>query len=256
MERYDALLNGVSVRDCDPRIIISGVTESAPKEKSNITVMGYTHGSRLTKTVRQELSVSVTIGIKETDMHERDAVYETIRKWGRSAAYLTTSARENQRLYVEDMNIKSSGKKWTETVTLTFTAYAKPFWENIGAQGASIGTAATSGTSTLFAPGNADECTVDAEITAKGGTLNTLTVTVGDTSMSFTALGITVNNKLTIAHTDEGLLTIKNGSTSLMAKRTGASADDLIAEPGTSNSVSFAGNVTCTAKYSTRGRWL
>jgi len=256
MDRYDVWLNGISIRDNDPRIIISGITEGQPKEKSTITYMGYTHGGRLSKTVRQELSIAVTIGIKETDMRERDAVYQAIRKWGRYAGYLTTSSRENQRLYVEDMNIKTSGKKWMETITLTFTAYAKPFWENLSAQSASIGTAATSGSTFLFAPGNADECTVDAEITARGGTLDTLTVTVGNTSMSFTALGVTVNNRLTIAHTDDGLLTIKNGSTSLMSKRTGASADDLIAEPGSSNAVSFSGNVTCTAKFSTRGRWL
>ena len=256
MDRYDVWLDGINLRDNDPRIIVTGIAESQPKEKSTITYMGYTHGGRLSKTVRQELSVSVAIGIKETDMQERDAVYQAIRKWGRYAGHLTISTRENQRLYVEDMSIKTSGKTWTETITLTFTALAKPFWESVGTQSATIGTAATSGSSSLFAPGNADECTVDAEITAKGGTLNTLTVTVGNTSMSFTSLGVTVNNKLTISHTDEGLLTIKNGATSLMAKRTGASADDLIAEPGSSNTVSFSGNVTCTAKYSTRGRWL
>jgi len=254
--KNDIMLNGISIRENDPRIIVSGILDSQPKEKSIVTSMGYTHGGRLTKTMRQELTATFTVGINESDTEERNAIYQAIRKWGRYAGYLTTGARENQRLYVETMEIKSSGKRQAEVIAITFTAYAKPFWENMGTQSATIGTAATSGSTSLFAPGNADECTVDAEITAKGGTLNTLTVTVGDTSMTFTALGITVNNKLTIAHTDEGLLTIKNGATSLMAKRTGASADDLIAEPGSSNTVSFSGNVTCTAKYSTRGRWL
>lgn len=255
MNKYDVWLNGINILDCDSRIVVSEIEEQPPKEKSNISYMGYTHGGKLIKTVRRELSVDVAIGIKETDMHERDAVYQSIRKWGRYAGYMVTSRREGQRLYIEEMKIKSSGKKWTEIATLTLTAYAKPFWEEIGARSISIAEA-TSGSTTLSAPGNADECTVDAEITAVGGTLNTLTVTVGDTSMSFTSLGIAANSKLTIAHTDAGLLTIKNGATSLMAKRTGASADDLIAEPGSSNTVSFSANVTCTAKFSTRGRWL
>lgn len=256
MDRHDVWLKGISIRDCDPRIIVSGITENQPKEKDSVSYLSYAHGGRLAKTLRQELSVSVIVGIKETDMQKRDAVYQAIRKWGRNAGYLNASTRENQRLYVERMEVKTSGKKWTETITLTLTAYAMPFWENIAAQSAAISTAATSGSALLSAPGNADECAVDAEITAVGGTLNTLTVTVGSTSMSFTALGVSAGAKLAISHTDTGLLTIKNGSTSLMSKRTGASSDDLIAEPGGSNAVSFSANVTCTAKFSTRGRWL
>lgn len=254
--KNDIMLNGISIRENDPRIVVSGTPDSQPKEKAIVTSMGYTHGGRLTKTIRQELTVTFTVGVNESDFEERNAIYQAIRKWGRYAGYLTTGARENQRLYVETMEIKTSGKRQAETLAITFTAYAMPFWENIAAQSAAVSTAATSGSALLSAPGNADECAVDAEITAVGGTLNTLTVTVGNTSMSFTALGITANNKLIIAHRGDGLLTIKNGATSLMTKRTGASADDLIAEPGSSNAVSFSGNVTCTAKFSTRGRWL
>jgi len=254
--KNDIMLNGISIRENDPRIVVSGILDSQPKEKAIVTSMGYTHGGRLTKTIRQELTTTFTVGVNESDFEERNAIYQAIRKWGRYAGYLTTGARENQRLYVETMEIKTSGKRQAETLAITFTAYAMPFWENIAAQSAAVSTAATSGSALLSAPGNADECAVDAEITAVGGTLNTLTVIVGNTSMSFTALGITANNKLTIAHRDDGLLTIKNGATSLMTKRTGASADDLIAEPGSSNAVSFSGNVTCTAKFSTRGRWL
>lgn len=256
MDRHDVWLKGISIRDCDPRIIVSGITENQPKEKDSVSYLSYAHGGRLAKTRRKELSVSVIVGIKETDMQKRDAVYQAIRKWGRNAGYLNASTRENQRLYVERMEVKTSGKKWTETITLTLTAYAMPFWENIAAQSAAISTAATSGSALLSAPGNADECTVDAEITAVGGTLNTLTVTVGGSTMTFAALGIPAEGKLTISHTATGLLTIKNGDTSLMAKRSAASDDDLIALPGLSNAVGFEGNVTCTATFRTRGRWL
>lgn len=255
MNRYDAWLSGINIRDCDPRIVIDAVDENTPKEKSNITYMGYTHGGRLTNTLRQSLSVGISIGIKETDTRERDAVYQSIRKWGRYAGYLTTSLREGQRLYVEKMEIKTNGKKWAEIATLMLTAYAKPFWEEISARSVSIAETA-SGSATLSTPGNADECIVDAEITAKGGTLNTISITVGDTTMSFTDLGIAADSKLTIAHTDDGTLMIKSGETSLMAKRAGTSADELIATPGSSNAVSFSANVSCTVKFSTRGRWL
>lgn len=259
MNRYDVWLSGISLRDIDPRIVIDSIDDNAPEQKSNVSYMGYTHGGKLIKTVRQALSIDIAIGIKETDLHERDAVYQSIRKWGRYAGYLATSRREGQRLYVEEMKIKTSGKKWTEIATLTLTAYAKPFWEETGTRSVSIAQA-TSGSATLSAPGNADECTVDAEITAKGGTLNTLSVTVGDTTMSFTTLGIAVNSKLTIAHTDDGTLTIKKGDTilmtSVMSKRSATSADELIAIPGASNTVSFSANVACIAKFSSRGRWM
>lgn len=255
--KNDIMLNGISIRENDPRIVVSGILDSQPKEKAIVTPMGYTHGGRLTKTLRQELTATFTVGINESDFEERNAIYQTIRKWGRYAGYLTTGARENQRLYVETMEIKSRGKRQLEVIAITFTAYAKPFWENIAATSASVKVGATSGATTLYAAGNADECQVDAEITVVGsGTFNTLIVVSNGTYMSFSGLGITTRGTVKIAHTDDGTLMVKHNDTSLLPYRSGLSDDDLTAEPGKSNSVSFTTNVACTAKFSTRGRWL
>ena len=252
----DVFLNGVNIRDSDPRIIVTGVLNSVPKDNANVSYASYSHGGFLAKNLRQSLSSAITLYIKESDLAEREIVHQAIRKWGRYAGYLTTGVRENQRLYVEDMDVKTSGKRRNEVVTLTFTAYANPFWENAISSNAAIGTAALSGSSNLFAPGNADECKAEAEITAVGGTLNSLTLSVGDTSMTFESLGVAAESSIVISHSAKGLLTITKGSTSLMPNRTAASDDELLAIPGTNNAVSFTSDVTCTAKFSTRGRWL
>ena len=115
--------------------------------------------------------------------------------------------------------------------------------------------AAVSGSGTLIPAGNEKQCTCDASITAAGGTVNALTVTAGNSSMTFAALGLTAGGTLTIGHDESGFLTLKIGDASVLSKRTAGSADELLVAPGKLNAVSFSADATCTALFASYGRW-
>ena len=57
-----------------------------------------------------------------------------------------------------------------------------------------------------------------------------------------------------ISHDDRGVLSIKIGTRSVMAKRSDASADDLFADPG-NNGFSFSAQRACRLTVSCRGRF-
>ena len=72
---------------------------------------------------------------------------------------------------------------------------------------------------------------LDATFENKSGkTINKLELTADGNKFTFTDLGLGGSDTLTISHGTNGILQIKIGSTSVLAKRKGA--DDLIMRPG------------------------
>lgn len=256
--QYEVRLNNKSLSDLSDKLLIVDVNESDAEESDQAIKNGYGNGSRLMRTVRGSLSVGMSFVIRESDAGERMAIYNRVLAWARNGGWLEISDRMGQRVHVERVAMPSLGsvRKWMGTLSATFTAYSVPFWECSRPVSVGVSTAARTGSVNLLPPGNGKECVMDAEITAVGGTTNALTITADGKSMVFASLGLTVGSVLKIGHTDNGLLTMKIGDTSVMDKRTAASADDLILEPGKKNAISFTSGSTCTAVFKTRGRWL
>lgn len=255
--RYDVRLNNASLNDISERIGITDVSEDKPNENVQTVQNGYSFGSRLLRKTRKSLSISVSFVATVEDTQQRADIYARIQRWANGGGYLTISNYAGKRLYIDNAELPSLGsvKNWTDEITITLTAYAMPYWESAYPLSAAISTAARTGSTTLIPPGNADECLVDVEIRASGG-VNALTITAGDTSMTFAALGLTSGQTLKIGHNDDGLLTMKIGDVSVMSKRTAASSDDLKLVPGKIGTVSFNAGSPCTAVFRTRGRWL
>lgn len=257
MDRYDIRLNNRRLADLGESVFVTDVSEGAPSEDVSGEEFGGRDGTRLVSVTRRSLQVTATLVIRERDIQRKADVYERVRLWARGGGYLMLGGRHGQRLYVERVQLPSLGsaKKWTDGLKVVFAAYAKPFWESAYEVVATIGTAATSGSATLLPPGGGEKCVVDAEVTAVGGAVSTLTVTAGDTSMAFASLGLAQGQTLRVGHTEDGLLYIRIGNTSAMGKRTGASSDELELMPGVPGAVSFSANRTCRAVFKTRGRW-
>ena len=90
-------------------------------------------------------------------------------------------------------------------------------------------------------------------------TFRALSVAVGDSSFSFTNLGLADGERLVIGHENDGTLYIrKYTGTSyfvrVMDKRSGGSADDLYVEPGSNTITITGGDVTATV--SCYGRYV
>ena len=89
-----------------------------------------------------------------------------------------------------------------------------------------------------------------------GASVTGFTVTCGGTSITLESLSLSNNDVVNIRYTeDHHILEIKKGTTSLLNKRTAASSDDLIAQPGT-NAVSFTCSASATCKFIAKGAYL
>lgn len=252
--RYACAIDGHGLQDIDPTIYITDIQETAPKVKATTVNSALYDGLYLTRMQRQSLAVTVSFEVHEYDVARRKSVAEMACEWARNG-WLTINDRPGQRLWVvcDRLPVVTSALKWTDTLTIGFTAYALPFWQE-----AYPATAIFSGTSgsISIAPAGTRDCYLEAEITATGGTVNTLTLAVNGRTFAFSGLGLTKGQTLSIAYDDEHhLQSMRIGNASALSKRTAASADDLLLEPRKPNAVTITANTAVKATIKARGLW-
>lgn len=252
ISRYRVWLNNQGLDDIDDTILITDIKEKEPKMRYQAQEKGGTDGMRLLRARRLSQSVAVRFAVREYDTARRRDVCSRIRAWARDG-YLTTSDRPDQRLWVvcEKLPTVTSALKWTDETEMTFTAYELPYWEDITPQKAAY--TGRNGTAALMARGDA-KSVLDAVITA-GGAVNNLTIAVKGRSFAFAGLGLSKGGKLTISHDASGLLSIRAGNASALAKRTAESADELVILPQKANTITFTADADCTAVFTSRGRY-
>lgn len=252
--RYTCSIDGQGLQDIDPTIFITDIQESSPKIRTQTANNALYDGLRLTRVQRQSLSVSVTFCVREYDTARRKAVAEKACEWAKDG-WLTINDRPGQRLRVvcDKLPVITSALKWTDELTIGFAAYAFPFWEEAFPAKASFSGA--SGGVNLAPAGNID-CFLEAEITATGGTVNTLTVEVNGEFFTFNALGLGNGKSLSIGYDDEHHLQyMRIGSMSVLSKRTAESADDLKLHPRRPNTITVTANAAVKAVFKARGVW-
>lgn len=248
-------LNGVQLDQIDNSIVIRRVDPGVTHESVQaVSLMGGA-GQRITGEHWDtlEVSVSFAIDIPKKQLAARRAVFDQVIAWALAKGWLTVNWLTGKRMHVDKVVIPDSGDMfaWTNDFTIVFRAYAVPFWTDDEA------TEATG--SSITVPGNV-ETVCDAEITnGSGSTIDTLSVGVGDSSMSFTNLGLADGERLVIGHGDDGMLYIRiyTGESyyrRVMDKRTGGSSDDLYVKPG-ANAITVTGG-TVTKKISCLGRYV
>lgn len=246
-------LGGVQMDSLDDSIVIRSVDPGVPHESvSAVNRMGGI-GQRLTSHHWETLEVSVrfAINMPKTQLTARRAVFDKVVDWANKKDWLKTNQMSGKRMYAEKAVFPSGGdmRDWTSEYTIIFRAYGVPFWQD------SVATEDDDGTLTV--PGNV-KTVCNAEIVNSGNsTINSLTVTAGDSTMEFTALGLEAGETLKIGHNKQGILWIRiynsnNIYRTVMNKRTGESADDLYVEPGEASVSASAG----TAAFSCYGRYI
>ena len=243
MNRYGVWLDGLPLHEIDPSIILTDIIE----QPAVVDVISYPRaqgsGLRIAKRTRQSLSVSVRFAIWEYDVTRRKAVMQKIVTWAKSGKYLAINDRPGQRLRVEvdSMPTIQSALKWTQDLTITFTAYAMPFWESDD-----VHMLTTSDVASMMIMGDGDQTLVDATIQVEEE--GDVTVKADNTTITLTDVSGTIN----ITHGDDGILRITAGEDSLLSHREPKSSDDLIATPGRVNEFSVIGG---TATFRVRGVW-
>ena len=250
-------LNGLQLDEIDPRIIIKSVGEGAGRETVGSVNKGSGDGTRITGKRRDTVEVAVRFGlnIRRNQLQDRSDIFELVNAWAVKGGYLTINYKAGRRLYCDEVTVPGAGDQYNRTneYTITFRAHEIPYWEQDPATSAATGTG-TSATGSIQVMGSA-RTVCDAELrNMSGANIASATVTVAGRSMTFADLGLGANETLRISHDARGVLSIKIGSRSVMAKRTETSADDLYAEPG-ANGFSFSAQRACRLTVSCRGRF-
>lgn len=253
--RYLVGLDGVEMSSIAPEIIVTDITHNAPVREVRTSDIAGRNGKLYTRTITSSTGVIVSFEIHTPDVRRRAAIMEDVQRWAMPGGVLTTSDRPDRVLRVvsESLPTIGSAQKWTGISSIGFVAYAVPFWEDETPRRVSI---TGNGSKSLFVPGFAAPASVEAKVTNTGSSaISSVTLTAGETSMTFAGLALGAGQTMTIAHDARGLLTAHIGGASVLGKRTAASSDELELEPGKNATLSVTTNGTASTTFDVRGRY-
>lgn len=254
LNRLEAWMDGVALTSISPVIFIEEISTAPAGVQITSAELAGRNGVRQLNTRRSQPSVTITLRILEGNRVARQAIYQQVVSWA-SGSRLRISDRPEQELrcVCTAMPALSNVMKWIEPVSITLTGLEHAFWEDRVVSTLTL--SGTSGSGNLYVPGNGGEVCGEVVATPASGTLNTLTLTVGQTSMSFSSLGATGGSPFKISYDERLLQSIKVGNSSAMSKRSGASADDLLGVCGKINTISMTANVSTSVVFRFRGAW-
>ena len=254
--RYLVGLDGVELSAIAPEIIVTDITHNAPIREVRASDIAGRNGKLYTRTVTSSAGVTVSFEIHTQDVRRRAAIMEGVQRWAMPGGVLTTSDRPDRvlRVVCDSPPTIGSAQKWTGVCSIGFVAYAVPFWEDETPRFVSI---TGNGSKSLFVPGFAAPAGVEAKVTNTGSSsISSVTLTAGETSMTFSGVLLESGQTMTIAHDTRGLLTARIDGTSVLDKRTPESSDELELEPGKHATLSVTTDGTASTTFDVRGRYV
>lgn len=254
--RYLVGLDGVELSAIAPEIIVTDITHNAPVREVRASDIAGRNGKLYTRTVTSSTGVTVSFEIHTPDVRRRAALMEEVQRWAMPGGVLTTSDRPDRvlRVVCDSPPTIGSAQKWTGVCSIGFVAYAVPFWEDETPRRVSI---TGNGSKSLFVPGFAAPAGVEAKVTNTGSSsISSVTLTAGETSMTFAGVAVEAGKTMTIAHDTRGLLTARIDGTSVLDKRTPESSDELELDPGKHATLSVTTDGTASTTFEVRGRYV
>lgn len=244
-------LGGIGLLDVDERVYIDDIEEEISISQDTAKRPGYGQFP-LNAPRRDSLIVTITFMVKERDRTARASVIQTVRGWAKEG-WLTLNIRPNQQLYVFCTKLPETKTfEWTERMEIQFTAYGEAYWQEIVPVSVNAASAVSSDTRTIM-PNGTQDCFLEAEIKPSSGTLTSVSIAVGTQTLALSGLSVTKTAPLQIYYDALHLLHIESGGSSLLSKRSAASADDIILAAGQANTVILTFSRACTYTIKARG---
>ena len=256
------------------KIVLLNIGYSEPGISRSIETAGDNDGGIITRAFRRSASVTVTFGIYVYNTADRYEACEKIKTLCAKGGTIITNDRPGKALYncvCEQYPEIDSARDWTAPLTMVFSAYAFPYWQNTAETTKSLTSKKTS--ATMAVPGNAPNANVIAEVTAKAqfvpsGTIYDsstplLTLGIGSTKLMFN-YNMKQNNYLLIDLDSNNNLRARVYETkssmkligSVLANIIPSSSDKLLATPGENNTVSIEAVKEVAVTFRVRGAWL
>lgn len=253
MRVIDAWINDVSLREVDPRIVLRRIDDAPPTVETTWGDNPGRDGQRMLGRRRTNRRVTLTFGVRELyDLAARARIVDAVNAWAQDG-FLKVSNRPERRLPVKAAQyaVVQDPRNYNEDFSVAFDS-PFPFWEDSAAKRVQL-----TGSSAAGQIKNLGSAPALCGVTVShaSGTLNTLSITVGHSTFSFSSLGVGAGTDLVIDHDANGYLRIMAGTTSKLARRSAASGDELVAMPGI-NEITLTANVSVTAVVEVRAAWL
>lgn len=256
------------------RVWVEDIQYAEPSYKRTIETPGDADGGIITRTYREKASVTIVFNVLTWDPTERYDAVESIRSLAAKGGTILTSNRPNRALFnavCETYPEIVSSKARTDTISMTFSAYDFPYWQDKADPAPKTLSNTTNTSMSVSVPGNAPRAKCIVEIVANENfSLSTnivgptVDVTVGKTTLSL-IYPFQKNNYCLIDTDDHDNLRVRiyNNSTSSKKLITSGldllfptSSDRLSAIPGQNNTFKIRANKKVTAKLYARGAWL
>ena len=267
ISRYDVTLNGTSLSAINESILITDIRYNAAKFSDETYNVSKRHGSRIWRRMFKSASVKIEFAIRAYSTSERQSVCAAIINWAKDGGELRCNDRPGQRLrcVCTEFPYVDSVRGWTDTLSITFTAYALPFWEEAVPVTASLTSDNNNKYANLYIPGNIDYALVEATVTTAEAFTTSDSIIFGTmtfpepytdfTTMTLTGKALASSKKVKLSYDDQMVQTIiYNGSTSMIPYRTGDT--DLLVPCGKTFRLKYKSTGESTVEYSVRGLWL
>lgn len=275
--RYEATLDGKNFSDIAPEVLLRDIVEQPADVDLQANPRAGLYGQSVPTRKRLALSVRLVYRIREYDSRKRAEIRDKVAEWANGAnrgGWLTINTRPGMQLQVvcDVPPSLDSSLKWTQDLTLTLTAYAVPFWQDIGVgQTVNFDTVWADDVgmykwSDVIRPkGNVGKVPVTCfAFNMDDKPLTHLKIMVDDTMMEFKGMNIEGGGVLggwfSLDYTEDDILQIKNvrddNDPSLLQYRTAESDDDLLARCNVYNQIHVYSDATVNITLYARGRWL
>ena len=255
MTRYRVALDDRQLDTVASGIIIRDIAYTAPAEQHAASALSARNGMHVQNTTFGTSSVTVSFEIHEADVKKRQDVCRKIQAWAARGGWLTTNDKAGLRLRVRCSTLPAinSAMRWTERLSMVFTAYEQPLWEDV--YPTRVVSKESGAPKMLYVDGTADRTVVDVVVENTGDEeINSLSVFADSSYIELQNLTLAAGAKLEIGHDENDLLFIRADGVSHMNKRTAESSDDLVILCGVNTAVSFICEGEAKATFTARGR--
>lgn len=176
-DRLYCALNGTTLRDLDARIHLLDVEELAPAVRT-VTANRIGGGLHLLRRQREQLSLRVRFLIEEYDIAARHQLLHLVAAWAEAGGVLTLHEDGKRVLRVVCTQYPTmSTLNWLETLSLVFTAFSCPYWEDAAETSFLMPNTSDAPSKLLAVPGDAPETPLNLLIRNIGdAAITTLTI--------------------------------------------------------------------------------
>ena len=216
-------------------------------------------GLHLLRRQREQLSLRVRFLIEEYDIAARHQLLHLVAAWAEAGGVLTLHEDGKRVLRVVCTQYPTmSTLNWLETLSLVFTAFSCPYWEDAAETSFLMPNTSDAPSKLLAVPGDAPETPLNLLIRNIGDTaITTLTISAAG-KISFQGLTLAPGAAVRIHH-DAGVFAAEmvsdDSTVSILPYRTPESADDLLLRPGVLNEIRVEAGSAAFVSGRCKGRY-